>query len=67
LPEVEAEAAGAEFALGNADVAADGVLANFVDDKFLRDLGAMQVEEDRSSWRGLLLEQAVSEVRLTLY
>src|SRR5260221_12575729 len=46
--------------LGNADVAADGVLANFVDDKFLRDLGAMQVEEDRLVHGAvLLLEQAV--------
>src|SRR5882724_9396786 len=46
--------------LGNADVAADGVLANFVDDKFLRNLGAVQVEEDRLVHGAvLLLEQAV--------
>src|SRR5260221_11463123 len=46
--------------LGNADVAADGVLANFIDDKFLRDLGAMQVEEDRFVHGAvLLLEQAI--------
>src|SRR5262249_2347970 len=46
--------------LGNADVSADGVLADLVDYQFLRNLGAVEVEEDRLVYGAiLLLELAV--------
>ena len=49
--------------LRDADIAADGVLADLVDDQFFGDLGTAQVEEDRLIHRPIFLDQAGLGIR----